>query len=628
MRGPDMTSPNLNLLLHGDLAPLPEQKPLRAGPLSLIFEAGDLRYITLGTRELVRRIYGAVRDRHWGTVPGRLKDLVLSSDNNQFRVSYTSEHCEADVDFIWRAEIEGQSNGTITFAFAGEARSTFARNRIGLCVLHPMDECAGLAATVRRTNGTQVEARFPELVAIEQPVEGLSDFGAVTYDAAHDARVQIAFEGEVFETEDQRNWIDASFKTYGTPLSLPRPVTIAKGTRVEQRVTLRLQGVDEAPSAAKPVRTSAARRPDQSDYRMPAIGLGVDGSDPYAAGTVELLRELRPAHIRVELRLDSGEWETSLARATDVQRGTDCALELALSVDKASGPALESLAIRLGNGVRVARILVFAADAPTTTREALALVRERLLRGGSVVYSIGAGSQCDLYEFHLYPPPATELVCWPMNPHAHASDLTSIAETPPAAGQQVRTMHRRHPKASAIVTPVTLAPRPRPSAPLPADVHPRHRSLFGAAWTLAMAAHLARAGAASVTFFAGLRELGLHQPGGLFPLFHVVADVCDCAGGTVLAGGDDAGDTASLLVRWDSGAVWLAANLSRERRTVRVPVNFVPASLRLLDCETAAHAATDWRRFRTARRPAAGALTIELAPFATARVDGDVAAGR
>ena len=183
MRGPDMTSPNLNLLLHGDLAPLPEQKPLRAGPLSLIFEAGDLRYITLGTRELVRRIYGAVRDRHWGTVPGRLKDLVLSSDNDQFRVSYISEHCEADVDFVWRADIEGQPDGTITFAFAGEARSTFARNRIGLCVLHPMDECAGLAATVRRTNGTQVEGRFPELVAIEQPVDGLSDFRSVTYDA-------------------------------------------------------------------------------------------------------------------------------------------------------------------------------------------------------------------------------------------------------------------------------------------------------------------------------------------------------------------------------------------------------------------------------------------------------------
>lgn len=246
-----MITPDLNLLLHGDHAALPEQTPLRAGPLTLIFEAGDLRYITLGRRELVRRIHGAVRDRHWRTIPGRLTDVVLSSDDDRFRVSYTSHHREADVDFVWRPDIEGRPDGTITFGFAGEAQSTFARNRIGLCVLHPMHECAGLSASVRRSDGTQGEARFPELVAIEQPVEGFSEFGSVTYEAGRGVRVEIAFEGEVFETEDQRNWIDASFKTYGTPLSLPRPVTVCKGTRVEQRVTVR-----------GPERIQAMRGPD------------------------------------------------------------------------------------------------------------------------------------------------------------------------------------------------------------------------------------------------------------------------------------------------------------------------------------------------------------------------------
>ena len=39
-------------------------------------------------------------------------------------------------------------------------------------------------------------------------------------------------EGETFETEDQRNWSDASFKTYGTPLHLPFPVEVEEGTRV------------------------------------------------------------------------------------------------------------------------------------------------------------------------------------------------------------------------------------------------------------------------------------------------------------------------------------------------------------------------------------------------------------
>src|SRR5262249_27380540 len=35
----------------------PPTTPLRAGPLELLYEAGDLRYVRLGDREVVRRIY-------------------------------------------------------------------------------------------------------------------------------------------------------------------------------------------------------------------------------------------------------------------------------------------------------------------------------------------------------------------------------------------------------------------------------------------------------------------------------------------------------------------------------------------------------------------------------------------
>ncbi len=53
----------------------------------------------------------------------------------------------------------------------------------------------------------------------------------------------------MFETEDQRNWTDASFKTYGTPLELPFPVSIENGTRVRQSVRLRFVGQRTAVSA-------------------------------------------------------------------------------------------------------------------------------------------------------------------------------------------------------------------------------------------------------------------------------------------------------------------------------------------------------------------------------------------
>ena len=41
-----------------------------------------------------------------------------------------------------------------------------------------------------------------------------------------------------FEMEDQRQWLDASFKTYFRPLSWPLPYTVEEGSRIDQQVTL------------------------------------------------------------------------------------------------------------------------------------------------------------------------------------------------------------------------------------------------------------------------------------------------------------------------------------------------------------------------------------------------------
>ena len=73
------------LVRYGSPDPLPEHTPLRAGPLSLIYEAGDLRYIRLGEHEIVRRIYVAVRNASWGTVPAVLRGVDLDVKQYSFR---------------------------------------------------------------------------------------------------------------------------------------------------------------------------------------------------------------------------------------------------------------------------------------------------------------------------------------------------------------------------------------------------------------------------------------------------------------------------------------------------------------------------------------------------------------
>ena len=112
----------------------------------------------------------------------------------------------------------------------GVARSTFLRNRIGFCVLHPIHECAGAACRIEHVDGTVETTRFPQYIAPQALVDGIihpvypfADLRAMAHEVQPGVWADLRFEGETFEMEDQRNWTDASYKTYGTPLRLPFP---------------------------------------------------------------------------------------------------------------------------------------------------------------------------------------------------------------------------------------------------------------------------------------------------------------------------------------------------------------------------------------------------------------------
>ncbi len=428
--------------------------------------------------------------------------LTVDAAADTFHIRYQAEHRDGDIDFVWHARITGQADGVVIFAFSGEARSTFLKNRIGLCTLHPMRECAGLAARARHAGTAESEVTFPELVSVEQPVTGFDDLRGLSYDAGPGARVELEFEGDIFETEDQRNWIDASYKTYSSPIAAPRPASVAAGTRIEQQVTVRLvTATSPSPPARTPRSSPIVELEIVSDglvRPMPAIGFGA-GSGPglESADRVERLRATRPAHLRVDIDLTS-DWRPILAQGLSVCRRLGCRLEAAIDLTTASGAELQHLRGALATDVNVTRVLVYAAGSPSTTPDVLQVACEQLDQLTAV--EIGVGTRMDLYQIHLFPPPESRLLNWTMNPQAHSWDITSLSETPPAAGEQVRTIRARHPNANVAVGPVTLGPREW-EADKDAALHPLYESHFAAAWTLSMVKHLAEAGASSVTLF-------------------------------------------------------------------------------------------------------------------------------
>ncbi len=121
-----------NVLLSGVEAGLEESRVLRAGPWTMELAGGQLRTMRIGGVEVVRRVYAAVRDGFWNTVPGMISGMEVEESDGGFTVRYRSEHRQFEADFVWDAEITGHADGTVRFGFDGVARRTFARNRIGL----------------------------------------------------------------------------------------------------------------------------------------------------------------------------------------------------------------------------------------------------------------------------------------------------------------------------------------------------------------------------------------------------------------------------------------------------------------------------------------------------------------
>ena len=246
----------LSVLRYGKDEPPPEQTQLHAGPLSLIFEAGDLRYIRLGDHEILRRVYVAIRDHNWDTILPEISNIQVESNGDAFRITYdvtnkqaalSPDSVGADVDFFWKGTIVGDTDGTVTFTMDGEALSTFRRNRIGFCVLHPM-ACAGVPCRIEKVDGTVKKSAFPISIAPQhvvngeiKPVAPFNNMRAVVYEVSSGVEAEVRFEGDIFEMEDQRNWTDASYKTYGTPLSQPFPVEVKAGTKISQSITLSLK---------------------------------------------------------------------------------------------------------------------------------------------------------------------------------------------------------------------------------------------------------------------------------------------------------------------------------------------------------------------------------------------------
>jgi hypothetical protein len=624
---------------------LPRQIELAAGPMKMVFEPdlAFLRYLRLGDVEILRGVYAAVRDRNWGTVTPRVSGLRVETRDDSFRVEFDVSCKEGPIDFVWKGEISGDASGVVRFAMKGEARSTFFRNRIGFCVLHPLKECAGRPCRVQHANGGESAGVFPAGVSPHQPFK---DMKSISHTVAPGVTAEVRFEGEVFEMEDHRNWTDANYKTYCTPLEKPFPVEVKQGDRIEQAVVVKLSGKLPISAARFAIRRPRVEvRPLTAAGALPAIGIGL------SAKTLDdreqkLLAALKPSHLRVDVKFQDPAHLDVLGRAVLDATRLQAPLEVALHLTNKAEEELKSVIPKL-TIAKVARYVIFHEKEKSTSAKWVQLARQYLKNA-----PVGAGTNAYFAELNRERPDARALdfVTFSLNPQVHAFDNASLVENLAAQADVIHTARTFASGKPVIVSPVTFRPRFNPNATagdaaLPPDVMPpqvdaRQCSLFGAAWTVGSVKYLAEAGAASVTYYEATGALGVMEsargslwpkqfpskPAMTFPLYHVLADALEMQGAEVVRSQSNQPLIAeSLYLR--KGNQWrvLVANLSPEPQSIRIAWPAAAMSVRMLDADSYAAAteqAATWRQQGGYRlTPAAATVDLALGPYAVARLD-------
>ncbi len=600
-------------------------RPLTAGPLSVLFDGANLRDVRMHGEEVMRAVSFIVRDKDWATWKPVIEDLIIDSGADRFYIAFRATCSGGGERFVYDARIEGRSDGVLSFSGRGEAPEGLLTNRTGFVVLHPIEGVSGHPATIRHTDGRTVETRFPEKI---DPVQPMMDLREIIHHTPGGQRVSCLMEGDSFEMEDQRNWTDASYKTYVRPLALPWPYRVEPGEVIEQKIILTVSGA--APAVASSgrveVRVGAA-----TAAKVPPLGLGLQPEDAAATcDNAEMLAGLGAHHLICHYDPRRGHNAASLEAQVTAARaiGAEPWLEAVVENVDDGGAAEEVAAL----GATVSKLgdpftTVMVSPAPDLkctlpgSPWPPAPDAKRLYAATRAAFPksrIGGGMFSFFTELNRKRPPrdTLDLITFTTAAIFHAGDDRSMMETLECLPHITCTLPDITNGLPYSVGPSAIAMRDNPygegALRNPDNIRqavnfndPRQRGIMGAAWNLGYFAAFAQGGASAIALGAPVGAFGVlsvptdfPQPwfegnGGFYPVWHVLRGMARLAGSTIRA--LEISDAEKIRgIAAESGAgveLWLC-NTQPQETTVRI-ADSAGATASLLSAETFVQAAGD-----------------------------------
>jgi D-apionolactonase len=652
-----LAAPSRAVKLCGTEATDPPSRRLCSGRLSVDLENGQLRYVRFGGVEVLRGIAFLVRDEDWGTYAPHIESLNVRETAGGFAVSYRAVCSDARQRLAFEARIAGSSDGSLVFTAVTTPETDFVTNRTGFVVLHPAG-LAGEKLKVTHVDGSEEETRFPKAISPAQPVFNIR---VLAHEAAPGLWATCRMDGDAFEMEDQRNWTDASYKTYVRPLALPWGYTLAKGSRHEQSIGLSFSGrvdSDSEEARSEATVTLGADLP----IRMPVLGVALPAEEADATlAALESLRAMRPRFLvcPVDVRDGLGLDKLDAYRKASEAVSAPVVLEIVIPDEQDAAVSLAPVAAAAPEaGLNLDSVVVSsAADLkswqPGATRPERPDVEEiaKAARAAFPGVRLGGGMLSTFTELNRKRP-KPELVDYATHTTCsivHAADDRSVMETLetiPAIVASTRAMIGGGPYR---IGPSAIAARSNPygkglvdnshnQRACLTDRDPRQRGLFDAAWTLGYAAACARGGLEALALGATTGSLGvIHRRGGaaspyfdtvngpaVYPAFHVMAGLA-LGGGRHLVETRSSEPRGTAALAWREGesiVLWLA-NLTAEPLAIGIRgLGRARLSASILDASAFEQAVASVDALEALRRPIEEA-ELRLDAYAVARIEAE-----
>jgi hypothetical protein len=203
----------------------------------------DLRTLCFGSDLASSRLYFAIRDQLWRTVPLSVVDTYRAASPFSLTVNAVSANPDLPMDVSLHYAVEGDE---LVASFTAVARAPFTYCRIGFNLLFPMEVYRDRPA-MSWHSGVATELRFPAEIVTRAQLDADSvrfhrPFSRLETGLPSGARLRVDFEGAGFEFEDQRNWTDTSYKAYSCAPPSGWPASTVEGERFSQRLRMRVFG--------------------------------------------------------------------------------------------------------------------------------------------------------------------------------------------------------------------------------------------------------------------------------------------------------------------------------------------------------------------------------------------------